>query len=138
MQQLLNNLEIALKSVIEDGATGIQTFLGQDDADQVRPNITVYAQQGEERPIGSGNFLVNCVISIRSEADDTSREDHRNRCNAVFGLIMVNDLGAKLSSQSDLAVYDPVINRQASHGKEDNCWLSELRFECYCCLLDIA
>lgn len=138
MQGLLNNLEVGLKSVIDAGALGIDVFVGQDDHEQTRPSVTIYAQQGEERPIGSGNFLTTVMISVRSNANDTSQAQHRQRCNQVFDVIMVDDLESVLSANSNLHVFTPIVNRQATHGVEDDCWLSELRFDAYCCLTDLA
>ena len=138
MQDLLNNLEVGLKQVIDAGALGIDVFVGQDDGEQTRPNVTIYAQQGEERPVGSGNFLTTVMVSVRSNANDTTQAQHRQRCNQVFDLVMVDDLETSLSSVSNLHVFTPIVNRQASHGREDDCWLSELRFDAYCCLTDLA
>ena len=138
MQELLNNLELSIKSAIDAGATGVATFIGQDDQNKTFPSVTIYAREGLERPIGSGNFLTSCTVTLRSNADDTSREVHRQRCNQIFGLLMNDALAATLSGLTGLHVFDPILNRQAAHSQEDDAWMSELSFDCYACISDMT
>lgn len=135
---LLNNIEKALAARINGASLGLPVFLGQDGADQENTSVTVYAQQGEEVLVGIGAYKTTCVVQVRSDASQSSIEQHRQRCDDVFGLIKVDGIGGILSGLADLTVYDPIVNEQRSHGREDDSWLSELRFDALCCTLDVA
>lgn len=143
---LLANLELAVKAIIDAGALGVATFIGQDSHNQVRPSITIYAERGDELFIGSGNYRASVTVQVRSNASDTSEEMHRQRVGNVFDLVRVDDLASTLSGNSDVYVFSGgdsasasgIISAQEGHGREDNSWLSEFHFEVACCLRDIA
>lgn len=138
MQDLLNSLEAAVKSVVDAGALGIATFLGQDAHTQERPSVTIYAEQGEQRPINSGNFMVTVMVQVRSSASDTTIQEHRETCRDVFALIQCEGIEETLSGYENLTVFPPLVNVQCNQTREDDSWLSELRFDAYCCPSDLA
>jgi hypothetical protein len=138
MQDLLNNIESACKLILEAEATGVTVFAGQTEDSQVRPSVTIYAQGGDENPQGSGNFNINLMVAIRSNASDDSIAQHRATCRSLLGAMMEDDLSDQLSAAvSDLHVFG-ISNRRCREDKEDGSWLTELSFDCYACPMEIT
>lgn len=138
MQDIFNRLERALKQVVDAGGFGVTVFKGQTNENQVRPSFTVHASDGREIPLGSGNWMMDVVCQLRSNANDTDEEVHRVNAENMFSPLMFDNLQEQLTATGHLYVFAPIINRNARNGREDDCWLSELFFSAYCCLQNLA
>ena len=135
MQDLPNALEAAVKVILDAEETGVHVFLGQTEETQVRPCCTVWAQSGEERPIGSGNFMVTLSVAIRTNAFDEEIQNHRERCRNLLGVLMEDDICTQLSDTGLLSVFGPETGpKRSREDKEDDSWITELSFDVYCCL----
>jgi len=140
MQDLLNALESAAKTLIDAEETGYACFTGQAQETQVRPSVTVYASGGEEQtPIGAGNFRVTIAVTVRSKASDTSIGDHREKVRDIFGVFTDEDFTTAINTLGTLTVFDAKqSNKRSREDKEDGSWLSEFQMDLYCCLEVIA
>ncbi len=97
--RLTQRCEAALIAAVTGSLTGYAELTGTDDASKTAPNITAVAENtGEEEPIGSGNYRVNCRVTVNSQANDTSQSDHQNNVGTVFDLLRQDDIDSTLST----------------------------------------
>lgn len=138
MQDLANQLEDALKYRVTQGGFAVSIYTGQGDADKVTPSLVIHASDGNENPLGSGNFTISVSCEFRYPTQGDDIDDHKTLCRNVLGELMVSTLADTLSTEAtDLHIFG-VSNRQMRSGIEENHWLSVLTFDCYCCILDLA
>jgi len=129
----------ALSMTVSDDAGGtrilpLNASIGLDNDIQTLPILKIHSSRGEEKPVGSGNYMVTVTMDLQTNADDTTEEQHENLCEMLFNMISTDDIGAQISNQDeDLTVYDPTINRRISSRVTDDSWISSLEFECYAC-----
>jgi hypothetical protein len=139
MQNLLNRVDEGFKAIIDAAGLNVTVFTGHDSDEQVRPSVVVHSSSAEEMPIGSGNFRVNVSIKIRSNADDNTTGEHETLLDGVLGVVMTGSIGTDISALGlGVFLWDPTVNRTASSEIEDDCWVSELRFDAYSCLTQLA
>ncbi len=138
MQDLANSLESALKVRVEAGGFDCPVYTGQGYEEKETPCLIVHAETGQETPLGSGNFTVSVAAEFRYPASSEDLDAHRTLCNEVIGQLMASDLADTLSSEADNLCVFGIMNRTFQSGIDGNQWLSTLRFDCYCCILDIA
>lgn len=142
MQDLCQKLEAAGKALLEsvgvsvdESDVAILTGLGNDI--KTLPCAILVGQGGPEMPQGSGNFMVSFSVEFRTNAADTSIEQHRAATATVLGVFMSDDLANELVTD-DFGVFG-IQNRQAGGSRiEDGQWVSELSMDVYCCGLTLT
>lgn len=137
MQDLCNSLEAALKQRVESGGYAVTVLTGQGDFAKQAPCLVIYASQGGEFPLGSGNWNINVDCSLMWPAEGEDLVDYRQLCTDVFGLLMADDMAGLLSNADGLTVQG-IHSRETERGVEGSMWNSSLRFVCYCYINDVV
>lgn len=123
-------------SVTRQGATTpveLQVFTGLDADEKALPSATVAAMSGQEFPQDSGNFTLNVVVEIRSNADETALSAHRIMCEDALLPLMQDDLATQLSQPDEAVGCMGISNRASRERVEDRAWVTEYSFDAYCC-----
>jgi hypothetical protein len=139
MQDLPNSLEQAIRYRVSQGAVPVNIYTGaDDDGKKIDPSLIIYAESGNESPLGSGNFYVTVNCELRAQSTECGLPAFRTLANQVFGTLMVDGLPASLSTEgSNLHVFG-IQERTFSTGLDESRWLSTLKMTMYCCLTDLT
>lgn len=153
---LLNDkAEAALAQLVTPAAESAQVVTGKSATDKEAPPIVICSATAEDQedPKGSGNFFVACSVAIKTQAipneDGTGapdadpadlaaavKSDNQELVAAVFGVVMVADLAAKLSAAvDDFTVFPASIIFGAPESGRDakGVWIDVVHFRCYAC-----
>jgi hypothetical protein len=157
---LADKVEAALAAVIAPAVSGLQILTGKSSGTKGPPPaiICVAEEDGDEDPIHSGNFFVNCRVEIKCSevpnqngTDDEGAEppdetegfppDERKLRDealvaAVFSDIRVSDLASRLSAAvADLTVFEGSVVFEGAERDRDEHGVSvdTLRFRCLAC-----
>jgi len=106
--------------------------------DQKAPNIVIDAQDGGEEILGSGNFVAQVSITVASQADDTTRESHIARCDAVFKLLMDTEVTGAVSAALDGFTLFQVRGFRHSKQRQGRQWQNTLTIEVECAAGDVV
>lgn len=133
-----NLLDVAGVSVPvrRQGATAnvtLKVFNGFDADEKELPSATVAAMSGQEFPQDSGNFTLSVVVEIRSNADETDLQAHRQLCEDALSPLMQDNTASQLTSADDALGVMGISNRASRERVEDRTWVTEYSFDAYCC-----
>jgi len=135
---LPNKLELAAVALLAaNPIAGLVGFTGQSKAEQSRPALIAKAEQGEETPIGTGNFNMVLTLQIQTSSDDATLDQHRAYVAGAVDVFRDVDAAANLSAQQSDFTALGIHNVQYNHEVEDRAFLSELTLTVYCCASDI-
>lgn len=144
MQDLPQKLEEAGKVLLElaglsVGSTAIALLTGLGNEIKTLPCVILIAQGGPEMPQDSGNFTISFSVELRTNAADTSIQQHRAASSSVLGVFMSDGLASELGAAVDgLGVFG-IHNRQAGGSRvEDGQWVSDLSMDVYCCGMELT
>lgn len=136
MQDLCNSLEDAIRQRVESGGFALNTYTGQGDFEKAAPYLVIRAQEGEELPLGSGNWNVRVDCTLEWPAETKDLPGFRQLSSDVFGLLMNSDLASQLTNAENLTVLG-VHSRRTETSTDGSLWSSTLTFTCYCFLNDL-
>ena len=138
MLTLTNALEEAIKNRVASGNHPVTILTGFGDFEKEAPCFVISCQSDEEFPVGSSNYrvLVECSLFWPAEREDKAAFDQLSA--GVFGLLDIDDLGANLTLEGTVEVYDPIIERQNGESTDGSMWVDMMRFTCYCHLIEPA
>lgn len=132
MLDIPQKLEAATKAILDAEETVAQCYTGLSSDEKIMPRVIITAQSGDEMPQGSGNFKLQLSVSILSNADETTIEEHRTLCASILGVMMEDDIASQLSSAvSDFHCFG-FSNRGCREQVEDRAWVTEFTSDFYC------
>jgi len=132
MLDMPQKLELSIKTVLDAEGSTAQCFAGLSADDKVTPRAIITAQSGDEMPQGSGNYKLQVSVTVISNADDTTIEEHRALCVTLLGTLMEDDIASQLSSAvSDFHCFG-FSNRGCRESVEDRAWVTEFTSDFYC------
>lgn len=125
---LTDKIEKALSELLTAAQSGNATLAGmtihtgEESADYSSPCVICHAQQGEEEPAMTGNYMMQALVIVDTQADeDDSETDHASRIDAVKSVLMVADLPDQMTAQvSGFTVYEPAQFRTVSADPIEN------------------
>lgn len=132
-----------MKLVAEDVSLtnrgGAAALIGLSGAvDLELPRIECQAEQGEEYPQFTGNFWLDSVIRILSDADD-GITNHESRAAYIFDAFLTDGLPASLTGKVSDYSCQAVMDRKCSTAKkEDRHLITEISFRALCCAIDFS
>ena len=139
MIDLLSSIEHSISLLLLGAGVDAITFSGQSERDQVRPCVVIYAQSGEESPLGSGNQFCPVTITIKSSADiDNAEQVHKERVSSILQTLQIDDLSDRLSAQQDDFTVFGYRGMSLRNAIEENSFTSEIQLELYCCQMSLA
>ena len=138
MQDLLSSVERAIGLLIISQAPTVRVFHGQSGDSTTRPCIVIYAKTGEEFPLNSGNNWVSVSVMVKSSADIETEETHKERANAIFDFLTIDDLAEQLTAQLDDFTCFGYRAMNKANSTEDNSFTTELSFEVLACQMDLV
>jgi hypothetical protein len=107
--------------------------------DTKSPNIVVEASEAAENgAVNSGNWNAQVSVTVTSQADDSTRDAHKARVNAVFALILASDAEALVSAALDTFTLFAVREPRQAKRRNGRKWENSLTFEIECCGGDIS
>jgi hypothetical protein len=150
---LINDkVEAALAVLVAAAAGEVQVATGKSASDKEAPPIIICSAEaeGDDDPRGSGNFMVNGSVAIKTsaipnedgtEGDSANAEEAIKTANqalvaAVFGALQVIDLAEQLSAAVEgLTVFPASVQFGAPESGRDGkgVWNDVLHFRCYAC-----
>lgn len=81
----------------------------------------------------SGNWIGRLEIEVRSNADDSSSEEHFERAGEVFDTFFMDTTRADLSSAIPEFTAFQIVPVRQTWQKEDRSWVSVMILEIACC-----
>ncbi len=143
MQDLQQKLESAAHELVDVLALScagrdVHVFTGLDVDEQYKPSVTMVAQSGTEFPQGSGNFTINFSCVVSTNANDVNIDQHREVCRLALAPLSSDDTDAQLSAASAEFAVMGISNRSCVERVVDNCFETELSFDCYCAGVSFA
>ena len=138
MQDLANSIEAAIKYRVEEGGFAVSIFTGQSDYTKANPSLVIHAEAGEEFPLSSGNYYVNCNCELRMASQEDALADWRALERNVFGQLNQSDLASKLSEEADDLHIFGIRSKETRNGTDENQWMSTITFSFYACLVDVV
>lgn len=146
MQSLPQKFEAAAKTLVDavgvsvpvrrEGETTevqLQVFTGLSGDEKALPSLTIAVMSGQEFPQDSGNFTLNVMVDVKSNADETDLTAHRQLCEDALAPLMSDDTAAQLSAQGEALGVMGISNRQSQERIEERGWVTQLVFDAYCC-----
>lgn len=118
---------------------GVTMHAAVDKADLSLPHIVVQTQSAEEYPLFTGNYKVECVIEISSNAPETSNSTHASRVSRVREEIANDWVGASLGSHvADFTVHSAGVSSwgvymgSAERTQEDDRFIHRIPVTIFC------
>lgn len=145
---IADKIESALASVVAGvGITGLNIYTGKSSEEKALPCAICSAEvNGDEDPIGSGNYFVNWTVAVKQSAvqnEDGSAPDAespkaltQDNSSSIIAAIVVDDLAATLSSAvEDLTVFPgSIVFGAAESGRDESGhWIDAITGRCYAC-----
>lgn len=116
-------------------SANVHTGLSADDL--VLPRIVIIARQGDENPIGTGNFDMECSVKLHASADDSTLVQHRAVTATLRDLFQDTAIATTLSA---LATDFTVLNVREFHQEQEHegrRFVSTLQFTANACGSDL-
>jgi hypothetical protein len=136
VQSLCQKLEFSARALCEASeiqVEGLTYATGLIQQVKTLPRLTVAASSGPEFPQDSGNFTVQLSAEFRSNADDTTEQEHASYSELALAPLMSDELATELSEHGDEFTVFGISNRQANHGVEERSFVSTLTMDVYSC-----
>lgn len=144
---LSDKLDTAFAAIVTPAATGLAVYTGKSSDEKTTPCAICSSEiQGDEDPVGTGNFWVLCSVVIKQSAvqnedgTDPSAASPKAAAQAVtsniVATLMVDTLAATLTAAvADLTVFSGSITIGASESglDESGLWVDALHIRLYCC-----
>ena len=94
--------EAAMVAVIKDYYSG-EVYAGTRGDVLNHPCVVVFCSGGEEIPIGSGNQMIEMVVSVQDQIDEAAATNSTDRFNDavdnVSDALQIDDLATQLTSK---------------------------------------
>ena len=136
---ITNRLEAAALAVhTANPVSGLSATTGQSGDTRTLPSVVFIADQGEEFPIGSGNYKMQLTCRVESSPDVTALSVHRGYFAGIADMFSDSAIATTLSS----AILDfhamGVTQHRVAHRIEDRNNISEITVEVYSCAVDLV
>lgn len=144
---LSDTLDAAFAAIVTPAATGLSVYTGKSSEEKATPCVICSSEiQGDEDPVGTGNFWAICNVAIKQSA--TQNEDGTDPGAAspkaaaqavtanIFATLMVDTLAASLTAAvAGLTVFSGSVTIGSSESgiDESGLWIDALHIRLYCC-----
>ena len=120
--------------------TGERIYPGVEKAKMLLPRVVIQCNRFEDEASRSGNVVAVMIILVRSNADDTTEEQHHARAKEVFSHFHYSPLqmGILLSRAWDGFCADLVIRQSGGWDVQERSWESHEEYAVTCCARDTA
>lgn len=131
-----------LKSLTLDSVESGQIYRGiegaitseSDEQPQTRllPCVIVECRKAVESAPFTGNWTADVIIKVRSNADDTTEDEHHDFASEVFSNCWQSNIVSDLNNQDNFTVQQ-VRAKEQGYDLIDRSWESYIAFEVECC-----
>ena|SRR5688572_3957611 len=133
-QKVMNSAQALLATSSLNGVPTTSILAGIDDETLPNPRIVCLCREANVTDVPfSGNWIARLEIVVRSNADDSSIEEHFDRAGEAFDLFFTDTTLEDLSSAiPEFTAFQIVPDRQ-TYEREDRSWVSTMTMELACC-----
>jgi hypothetical protein len=124
--QIYRGIENSTKSESED-----------EPERRLLPCVIVECKRASESLQDSGNWTASVRIMCRSNADDTTEDEHHEFASEIFSNVFYADSKTDLNSQDDFTVLQ-VRAQEQGYDLEDRSWVSYMEMAVECCASDLT
>lgn len=103
---------------------------------RVLPCVIIECNRATESLQDSGNWTARVRVVCRSNADDTTEDEHHDFASEIFSNVFHAEIKTDLNSQDDFTVLQVRADEQG-YDLEDRSWVSYMIMAVECCASDL-
>lgn len=135
---ILAKVTDALIALLTAANVGANVVDGKNSAEKTAPYVGCEAANAEEDPMGSGNFMVDAMVTVKYiaavDSDGVDPKPAADTLSAnVFAVLETDTLAADLSAAiANFTVFGFMEGKQVSSEEDGDCWVETWRRKIYC------